>query len=133
MAKRAKGKSLWDEAMEHWKANQGLVLQEGSYRLVYNRLEDIDWNTGKIINDDSDLVYLNGANIHYKSDKYYGIEYKVNRSVVPTEASKRKITSVDFTMPSEEDWLAGIFDRMPYGLVKKNRTGIGATQTETAS
>ena len=53
MAKRAKGKSLWDEAMEHWKANQGLVLQEGSYRLVYNRLEDIDWNTGKIINDDS--------------------------------------------------------------------------------
>lgn len=130
MAKRAKGKSLWDEAMEHWKANQGLVLQEGSYRLVYNRLEDIDWNTGKIINDDSDLVYLNGANIHYKSDKYYGIEYKVNRSVVPTEASKRKITSVDFTMPSEEDWLAGIFDRMPYGLVKKNRTGIGATTLE---
>ena len=130
MAKRAKGKSLWDEAMEHWKANQGLVLQEGSYRLVYNRLEDIDWNTGKIINDDSDLVYLNGANIHYKSDKYYGIEYKVNRSVVPTEDSKRKITSVDFTMPSEEDWLAGIFDRMPYGLVKKNRTGIGATTLE---
>lgn len=130
MAKPTKEKSPWERFIEYWEANQGLVLQEGSYRLVYNRVEVLNDETGEIINDDSDLVCLNGANIHYKRDLYYGLEYKVNRSCAPTEGSEEEITSVDFTMPSDEDWLAGIFDRMPYGLVKKNRTGIGATTLE---
>lgn len=129
--KRTQGNSLWERAMEQWDANQGLVLEDGKYRLVYNRLEVLDESSGKILNDDSDLVCLNGACIHHKkNDVRYGVTYKVNRNVDSADNPEGSISSVDFTMPSDEDWLAGIFDRMPYGLVKKSRTGIGATTLE---
>lgn len=73
---------------------------------------------------DHGMVDINGAscdpNRHYK--------YKINWKVIGKE-----IDSVDFKMPTDEAKLSTIFGTLPYGLIKKNRTGVGATTLELNS
>lgn len=44
-----------------------------------------------------------------------------------------EITSCRFVMPSKQAWLGDVFATLPYGIIKKNRTGIGATTLELRS
>ena len=99
-------------------------VKSGKYNVVYFPNENSDGANG---NDYSSIESLNGATVNLK---HTDLDYRINWAKKPAGDCEGEITSVDFTMPSNEDWLAGIFDRMPYGLIKKNRTGIGATTLE---
>ena len=99
-------------------------VKSGKYNVVYFPNEDSDGANG---NDYSSIESLNGATVNLK---HTDLEYRINWVKKPDGDSEGEITSIDFTMPGDEKWLEKIFDRMPYGLIKKNRTGIGATTLE---
>ena len=99
-------------------------VKSGKYNVVYFPNEDSDGANG---NDYSSIESLNGAIVNLK---HTDLEYRINWVKKPDGDSEGEITSIDFTMPGDEKWLEKIFDRMPYGLIKKNRTGIGATTLE---
>lgn len=68
---------------------------------------------------------------------------KINgASVIPSETLKYHIThchsdysvkDITFTLPNDDDKLSSVFTELPYGLIKKNRTGVGATTLELKS
>ena len=68
---------------------------------------------------------------------------KINGAcVIPSETLKYHIThchsdysvkDITFTMPNDDDKLSSVFTELPYGLIKKNRTGVGATTLELKS
>ena len=99
-------------------------VKSGKYNVVYFPNENSDGANG---NDYSSIESLNGATVNLK---HTDLEYRINWVKKPDGDSEGEITSIDFTMPGDEKWLEKIFDRMPYGLIKKNRTGIGATTLE---
>lgn len=99
-------------------------VKSGKYNVVYFPNEDSDGANG---NDYSSIESLNGATVNLK---HTDLEYRIDWVKKPDGDSEGEITSIDFTMPGDEKWLEKIFDRMPYGLIKKNRTGIGATTLE---
>ena len=99
-------------------------VKSGKYNVVYFPNEDSDGANG---NDYSSIESLNGATVNLK---HTDLEYRINWVKKPDGDSEGEITSIDFTMPGDEKWLEKIFDRVPYGLIKKNRTGIGATTLE---
>lgn len=57
---------------------------------------------------------------------------KLSYSFVRNSETK-EIDSCRFVMPSEHAWLGEVFATLPYGIIKKNRTGIGATTLELKS
>ena len=71
------------------------------------------------------MQYLNGAEVKYsETDLQYEIDWK---------EKYKSINSISFWMPRNEAKLGDIFVTSPYGLIKKNRTGIGATTLELDS
>lgn len=75
---------------------------------------------------DRQVQYLNNASV--KSSEI-GLEYTIEWK----DEEKTSIDSISFYMPSDENKLSDVFDVTPYGLIKKNRTGIGATTLELRS
>lgn len=76
------------------------------------------------------LISLNGANV----DPKYELRHKFNYThEKDNNTGNFKIADCSFTMPSEFRYLGELFDRMPWGIVKKNRTGLGATTLELSS
>ena len=68
---------------------------------------------------------FNGGDVNFMTvDLDYQIYWKEYAKVVDY---------VSFTMPRDEDKLGDVFCTTPYGLIKKNRTGIGATTLELES
>jgi hypothetical protein len=71
------------------------------------------------------IQYLNGAGLKsLETNLKYEIDWK---------EKYKSINSVSFQMPRDEAKLGDIFVESPYGLIKKNRTGIGATTLELES
>lgn len=73
---------------------------------------------------DMGMQYINGALCNPNSHFKYEINWRKKGS---------EIASVDFKMPHDDVKLSTIFGNLPYGLIKKNRTGIGATTLELNS
>ena len=55
------------------------------------------------------------------------------KSKVDINLQTKRIEKIHFTMPNDNDKLSSVFDGIPYGIVKKNRTGVGATTLELSS
>ncbi len=68
---------------------------------------------------------INGANVHLP---YIDLKYKINWL-----EKWKSIKAVSFLMPEDKTYLGDVFAISPYGLIKKNRTGIGATTLELHS
>lgn len=82
-------------------------------------------NNGEDIHDIEVLYLLNRGNVRYL---YHHLKYDINEN-----QETGKIESIDFTMSSDNAKLGEIFTTLPYGLIKKNRTGVGATTLELSS
>ena len=70
------------------------------------------------------IQYLNNAAVKNIVDLKHKVDWN---------EKGRKINEISFTMPRDEDKLGEIFSTTPYGLLKKNRTGVGATTLELNS
>ena len=55
------------------------------------------------------------------------------KSKVDINLQTKRIEKIHFTMPSDDDKLSSVFEGIPYGIIKKNRTGVGATTLELSS
>ena len=105
------------------------VFNAGKYRIEYHLVRDVDDKTDNVFEDIGFVESLNGAKVHH--NKY--LTYKINWKDEPTQSSEGKVLSVDYTMTDDDPKLSKIFETSPYGLIKKNRTGIGATTLELKS
>ncbi len=100
--------------------NDGSMFSFGKYEILFASTLPIneyeDGNRG--------IQYINGAlcdpNCHYE----YAIQWK---------EKGKEISSVDFKMQDDNAKLSTVFGSLPYGLIKKNRTGVGATTLELRS
>lgn len=96
--------------------NEPSILSIGDYEILYCSALD----------GDRVVQYLNNGSVKSSDiDLKYSIKFK--------DETKSSITSVDFLMPRDEAKLSDIFETTPYGLIKKNRTGVGATTLELNS
>lgn len=71
------------------------------------------------------VQHLNNASVKYLES---GLKCKIN-----WKEKDESISSVSFLMPTDEAKLGNIFEECPYGIIKKNRTGVGATTLELNS
>jgi len=96
----------------------------GRYEILFASIPFYDIDNDLITNT-SAIQYLNGADVKYSDTGLeYGIDWK---------EKGKSINFISFTMPRDEAKLGNIFLTSPYGLIKKNRTGIGATTLELES
>ena len=68
---------------------------------------------------------LNGADVN---NPYMDLKYKID-----WQEKGKSIKFISFLMPQDKTYLGDVFMTSPYGLIKKNRTGIGATTLELSS
>lgn len=68
---------------------------------------------------------INGADVNLP---YIDLKYEIN-----WKEKGKSVKSVSFLMPEDKTYLGDVFTISPYGLIKKNRTGIGATTLELHS
>lgn len=100
------------------------IISIGSYEVLYASMGF--WNEKNEMSDSKHVIQnLNGADV--KCDQV-DLQIKIH-----WEKQREAIKSIDFIMPRDEAKLSDIFFTTPYGLIKKNRTGIGATTLELNS
>ena len=92
--------------------NDSSMISIGKYEILFSS-----------IGEDREVQYLNNAVVKSNINLQFKIIYK----------DKSSISSVSFLMPSDDDKLSNVFSTIPYGLIKKNRTGVGATTLELNS
>lgn len=68
---------------------------------------------------------INGADVNLP---YIDLKYEIN-----WKEKGKSVKSVSFLMPEDKIYLGDVFITSPYGLIKKNRTGVGATTLELHS
>jgi len=92
-------------------------------------IRDVDDKTNDVLEDIGFVESLNGAKVHHNKH----LTYQINWKDEPNQNSDKEVLSVDYTMTDDDPKLSKIFETSPYGLIKKNRTGIGATTLELNS
>ena len=98
--------------------NPSSIIAVDKYEILYASAPE--WDKENNIADQKKVIqYLNNASVQYGN-----IDLKININWIEKGKS---ISSIDFIMPQDEAKLSDIFITTPYGLIKKNRTGIGAT------
>lgn len=88
------------------------IISVGKYEILY-RSYPVKAET------DSDIAiqYLNNARVVTDAQLSY--------EIIPSD-SEKSIRSVKFTIPSDDNKLSDVFENLPWGIIKKNRTGVGA-------
>lgn len=94
-------------------------IDKGKYEILYaNRPVEDDESM-------SVIQWLQGARIEMD---HFNLIHTIDRT-----GKDGEIESVSFTMPEGNFKLGNLFDTCPYGIIKKNKTGIGATTLELLS
>lgn len=113
-----------NEKIEYDIYEPGTMCTFGKYEIAYGRNPLYNHYNDSIFN--SQVPYwLNGGLV-----KYQNINIKCN---IDWEVPNEKINSVSFLMPRDNSYLGDVFVTAPYGIIKKNRTGVGATTLELDS
>lgn len=104
------------------------IISIGKYKILYT-YENVPNPNPRALNEDwvykDDLVKsVNNAEVKYLVD----LKCETNWQVIG-----ESINYISFLMPKDEAKLGDIFLTSPYGLIKKNRTGVGATTLELNS
>lgn len=104
------------------------IISFGKYKILYT-YENVPNLNPRALNEDwvykDDLVRsVNNAEVKYLVD----LKCKITWQVIG-----ESIACISFLMPRDEAKLGDIFLTSPYGLIKKNRTGVGATTLELNS
>lgn len=100
------------------------IISVGKYEILYASAPEWD-EKNNTVDEKKVIQYLNNAFVQYNN-----IDLKV---IINWIEKGQSISSIDFIMPQDEAKLSDIFITTPYGLIKKNRTGIGATTLELTS
>ena len=101
------------------------IIEDGRFSVLFADIPYYDVANG--IDDSKKAIQeLNGAMV---ANSNLDLEYKITKWKKFGEA----IEEISFTMPSDDDKLSEVFSSTPYGLIKKNKTGIGATTLELRS
>lgn len=86
-----------------------------------------NYKIGQPIWEAMPIGLINGGLVKYKN-------VNLRYSITPDDWHKTwHIDKVCFTMPQDDAKLSDVFETTPYGLIKKNRTGVGATTLELNS
>ena len=102
----------------------GSIVSIGRYEILYATAPYYDENNGEIENIKT-VQYLNNAHVRYNEvHLLYQIDWK---------EKGKSINAINFTMPKGKGHLQDVFVTTPHGLIKKNRTGVGATTLELNS
>lgn len=100
------------------------IISVGKYEILFASVSYYD-EINKMIDSEKVMQYLNNAKVKYNE---INLEYTID-----WEEKGKSICMINFKMPADKIHLADIFVTTPYGLIKKNRTGIGATTLELNS
>ncbi|RHL11466.1 MULTISPECIES: hypothetical protein [Bacteroides] len=97
------------------------IISVGKYEILYGTgvAASFEEDTPKVIQ------YLNNAKV-----RYYDVDLKCD---INWKETGKSINSISFLMPRDNAYLGDVFITTPYGLIKKNRTGVGATTLELSS
>lgn len=102
----------------------GSIVSIGRYEILYATAPYYD-EKSKEVEDIQTIQYLNNAHVRYNEVYlHYEIDWK---------EKGKSINAINFTMPKGKRHLQDVFVTTPHGLIKKNRTGIGATTLELNS
>jgi len=99
------------------------IVETDKYSILFALAPEFDNNHD--IHDIEVIRALNGAYVKYL--------YHHLQSEIHWIEKYKSILCIDFFMTNDSDKLSEIFLTTPYGLIKKNRTGIGATTLELNS
>ena len=103
--------------------SDGSLFTDGKYEILYASKPYVDKDGN--ISDSTAICSLNGADVDYMSvDLSCHIHWREKNRIVDF---------ISFTMPRDDAKLSHVFCTTPYGLIKKNRTGVGATTLELQS
>lgn len=94
------------------------IISVGKYEILFCSYPTI------VDEDDKAIQWLNNARVVANAQ----LKYEIIPSV-----SEDKISCVKFIMPSDDNKLSDVFENLPWGIIKKNRTGVGATTLEINS
>lgn len=96
----------------------------GKYQTSFTQLPSDDPEKYERMDLDIVTLELNGAICYYQNHCKHKIKWK---------KVWEEIEEIDFTFPYDNAKLSDVFNQLPYGLIKKNRTGVGATTLELQS
>ena len=99
------------------------ILNIGKYEILFRSHNEYDATTNEVFEDRA-IQYLNNGVVCTNEKLQYSLEY---------DEENYSIKGCNFTMPSKHAWLGDVFSTLPYGIIKKNKTGIGATTLELNS
>lgn len=101
----------------------GSIVSIGRYEILYATTPYYHEN-GEV-EDIHTVQYLNNAHVRYNEVYlHYEIDWK---------EKGKSINAINFLMPKDKGHLQDVFVTTPHGLIKKNKTGIGATTLELNS
>lgn len=101
----------------------GSIVSIGRYEILY-ATTPYHHENGEV-EDIHTVQYLNNAHVRY-NDVY--LHYKID-----WKEKGKSINAINFLMPKDKGHLQDVFVTTPHGLIKKNKTGIGATTLELNS
>ena len=102
----------------------GSIVYIGRYEILYATAPCNDESNGEV-DDIQAIQYLNNAHVRYNEVYlHYEIDWR---------EKGKSINAINFSMPKDKGHLQDVFVTTPHGLIKKNRTGIGATTLELNS
>lgn len=104
--------------MEDFEEMEGVINNSGEFddgriNILFHPVNVYDPQDGTTYLDRA-IDYINGATISYQG---------------PADFTYIK-HGVKYTLPIDDAKLGDIFESLPYGILKKNRTGLGATTLE---
>lgn len=102
-------------------------LTLGNYEIKFIEGSDIDNTPLTNIESARYIKTINGADVKEPKDSH--LKY----TVVVDNRKGMNVQSVNFTIPNDDMKLGHFLSTSPYGLIKKNRTGVGATTLELKS
>lgn len=99
------------------------ILSIGKYEILFRSHNEYDASLNDIVEDKA-IQYLNNGAVCTNEKLQYNLVY---------DEECGSILGCNFTMPSKHAWLGDVFSTLPYGIIKKNKTGLGATTLELNS
>lgn len=110
-------------AYEEWIVNDPYQDSLGKYEILLRDHYDYEPSIDEVCESKA-VQFLNNGEVCCSEKLSYTFVYNPNT---------RQIESCRFIMLSKYAWLGDVFATLPYGIIKKNRTGIGATTLELNS
>lgn len=99
------------------------ILNIGKYEILFRSHNEYDATQNEVFEDKA-IQYLNNGAVCTNEKLQYSLVF---------DDAYKSILECNFTMPSRHAWLGDVFSTLPYGIIKKNKTGLGATTLELNS